>query len=75
MDLMDSSELSQGTAPSDVVFYKHLVFAPAIVSTGILMISWISEIHNILTENLILKCAMQSDHHSWLWEGGKIPSS
>lgn len=59
MDLMDSAELSLVTAPSDMVFYKHLVFAQATMSTEILMISWVSEIYDILTEDLILKRAMQ----------------
>lgn len=74
----NTAELSLLTAPSDMVFCRHPVFAPATVSTGILMIRWISEIHSMLTKDLTLKCAMQSltlDCHSWLWAEGKIPSN
>lgn len=60
MNLTDSAELSLVTAPSDMVFYKHLVFAQATMSTEILMISWVSELYDMLTEDLILKCAMRS---------------
>lgn len=59
MDFKDAAELSLVAVQSNMVYCRHLVFTPATVSTGNLMISWISEIHNMLTEDLTLNCAMQ----------------